>query len=746
MKASNYALISALYANRSRGLYSDIYFPIIKYCVAKIYSDKIESDHYASSDDVYNKILELFGIKIPHVVIAMTIKKLAYVGDANIELQVYEEGNTFRILNAWYDEDEKTCLEKEQAFNVHLREIELEYEAFIKREGAIDEDVKFVDFISANTESILGYFEDEKEAQVEEKYSSMVFFLEYLHRENNELYKVANQLFWSSVIAAFLQSERPRVNDEERGCETEYYLDTSIVMGLLDLSTVENQVSASDVCDIIKSSGGSLKVHPATLEEIKTILTSVAQNGAYPGTSIANACTRRNLDAPYIMKINVNLYKEVEKVGLQVFPASVADCRRTVLSKYRGKAVLKELADMRSYNTSDSSYSYSSSDQFREAHDIFMDDYIRDVRKAKHNKDNVYFLTTNTDLIEFCKERHKGDNYMISTGKVILEMWMHNAKPAEVSATALTETMARCLDLHRSKVRNKLHEVARYFNRNKEDVAPEVYNEFLRLLYRRARKVVTAVNVIPEDDPKAFMQTLQDAIKEDNAYYETVNSEMNTKNENLSKEVSQKEEQVQNLSYESEQKSQQIGSLKDRNENLNAEKSALETNLKIAETALNAAKEETAKEQQDKNAAQRLNQLYAHRDELDEKLIGLKATLEPLEANRSKSFSYTLPKWLLIGGIAIIVATVVLLVLDKAGIFTLMTWEASAVVVAIGGILIGAALTLGAEDRVKKLRDNAYAQWDEEHPSYPKLIVQISEIEEELRFTKREIKNSTSQK
>lgn len=746
MKASNYALISALYANKSRGLYSDIYFPIIKYCVAKIYSDNVESNHYASSNDVYNKILELFGIKIPHVVIAMTIKKIDYVGDENIELQVYEEGNTFRILNAWYDEDEKTCLEKEQTFSVHLKEIELEYEAFVKREGTIDEGVKFVDFISANTESILGYFENEAEAQVEEKYSSMVFFLEYLHRENNELYKIANQLFWSSVIAAFLQSERPRVNDEERGCEAEYYLDTSIVMGLLDLSTVENQISASDVCDIIKSSGGSLKVHPATLEEIKTILTSVAQNGAYPGTSIANACTRRNLDAPYIMKINVNLYKEVEKVGLQVFPASVADCRRTVLSKYRGKAVLKELADMRSYNTSDSSCSYSSSDQFREAHDIFMDDYIRDVRKAKHNKDKVYFLTTNTDLIEFCRGRHEGDSYMISTGKVILEMWMHNAKPAEVSATSLTETMARCLDLHRSKVRNKLHEVARYFNRNKEDVAPEVYNEFLRLLYRRARKVVTAVEVIPEDDPKAFMQTLQDAIKEDKAFYETVNSEMNTKNETLSKEVIQKEELVQNLSQESEQKSQQIGSLKDRNENLNAEKSALETNLKIAETALNAAKQEAAKELQDKNAAQKLNQLYAHRDELDEKLVGLKATLEPLEANRNNAFSYSLPKWLLGCGIAIIVATVVLLVLDKAGILSFMSWEASAVVVAIGGILIGAALTLGAEDRVKKLREKAYDQWDAEHPSYPKLIAQIAEVEEELRFTKREIKNSTSKK
>lgn len=29
MARSNYALISALYADKSRGLYSDIYFPII---------------------------------------------------------------------------------------------------------------------------------------------------------------------------------------------------------------------------------------------------------------------------------------------------------------------------------------------------------------------------------------------------------------------------------------------------------------------------------------------------------------------------------------------------------------------------------------------------------------------------------------------------------------------------------------------------------------------------------------------
>lgn len=745
MERSNYALISALYASKTRGLYSDIYFPIIKYVIVKIYAEEQASDKYSEAETVHDKIKELFDIKIPHVVIAKTVSKLANVKNGSIDLEAFEDGRIFKINSAFFDEDESTYEEKERSFNLHLHEIEAEYKEFIKREGTCDEDATFMEFISNNTENILGYFEKETEEQVEEKYTSMVFFLDYLHKNNEELYKVANQLFWSSVIVAFLQSDRPQVYDQERGCEAEYFVDTSIAMGLLDLSTPENEASAKDVGDIIKSSGGLLKIHPATLEEIKTILASVAQNGAYPGTSIANACSRRKLEAHDITKIQLNLQKAVESKGMVVFPSATSDIRREIINKYKGKDVLRKLADNRNNLSGESAYSSSNVDMFREAHDIFMDDYICDRRK-KSGKKNIFFLTTNTDLIVYCKERHPDTNVMISTSKVILDLWMHNAKPAQVSSSVLTETMARCLDMYRSKVRHKLHEVARLFNKTKEDVAPEVYQEFLRLLYRRARNVVNAVNEIPTDDPKAFMATLQEAIKEDNSYFETVNSEISSKNSSLEKEVNQKEERVQILSEESEQKSQKIGSLKDKNEELAGQKSKLESDLEIAETALNAAKEEAEKLNKEKSVAEKLNGLYAEKEKLEEKLVQLKGTIEPLELNRSKSFSYNWPKWILGIGVAIIAVTVILLVLDKAQVFAFMSWEASAVVIAIGGIMIASALALNTEDRVKKLRENAFATWDKEHPSYPKLIEQINEAEEELKLTKREIKNSTAQK
>ena len=732
MVRSNYALISALYADKSRGLYSDIYFPIIKYAIVKIYGIKENGEHYASSDDLQKLIMDLFGVKIPHVVIAKTVLKLAHIENSYIRLNVFEEGNIFQITSAIFDEDEVTFKERELSFNSHLSSIESEYKAFVEREGICDDDMTFTEFISNNTDNILGYFENGAETQVEEQYTSMVFFLEYLNRDNHELYKTANQLFWGSVIAAFLQSDRPNVQDEERGCESEFYLDTPIAMGLLDLSTPENELSARDVCDIIKSSGGILKIHPVTIEEMKAILESVAQNGAYPGTGISNACLRRNLHAPEITKIRISLQKEIESKGVQIFPSSMPDCRRKVMDKYKGKPELRQLASNRNENITTEFVS----DQFREAHDIFMDDYIQEQRKIKKNKENIYFLTTNIDLIAFCKDRHMDANYMISTSKVILELWMHNTQPAEVSACALTEIMARCLDLHRSKVRTKLHEVAKFFNRNKEEIAPEVYNEFLRLLYRRARNVVAAVDHIPEGDSKSFAQQLQSAIREDLSHYDAINSEIHRKKESLENTMHQQKKELANLSQESEQKSQEIGTLKDKNQELDVQKAKLAKELEVTKKEFSTVNAENAKLQELNKKASRLNILYADRYDLEAKLVHLKATLAPMEIERRNTYKFRTPLILMILGILSLFGSVLLLILNVANVLNNNLWG---YLITLGGILIPVSLTLNSEERVMRRKEKAYAEWDKINPCYLQLKDQIRDIKDKLEQTKKDI-------
>lgn len=743
MERSNYALISALYSDKSRGLYSDIYFPIIKYVIVKISAELDTAEKYSEVETVHNKIQELFDIQIPHVVIAKTVSKLANVGNGSFELEAYEDGRVFKIKRAYFDEEESTYEERERSFNLHLHEIEAEYKGFIAREGTCDGDATFMEFISNNTENILGYFENETEEQVEEKYTSMVFFLDYLHKDNATLYKVANQLFWSSVIVAFLQSERPQVYDQERGCEAEYYLDTSIAMGLLELSTPENEASAKDVRDIVRSSGGVLKIHPATLEEIKTILASVAQNGAYPGTSIANACARRNLGAYDILKVQLNLQKCVESKDMVVFPTATTDLRKEILNKYKGKEVVRKLAENRN-NLNGESYSYANADMFREAHDVFMDDYICERRK-RMGKKNIFFLTTNTDLIAYCKKRHPEENAMISTSKVILDLWMHNAKPAHVSSSVLTETMARCLDMHRAKVRSKLHEVARLFNKTKEEVAPEVYQELLKLLYRRARNVVNAVNEIT-DDSKAFMVQLQEAIKEDNAYFDAVNSEVRSKNVALEEEVSKQTKTLQSLTEESERKSQNIGSLKTKNETLTQEKSKLIEDLNLTSSLLQEEKQTSEEERQAKRLAEFKNRIFEKREALENRRDELLEELKPWEEKRFDSYSIIEIFRLMIVCVAIFCPALLFFLAEYLDIKLDEMPKSLWILFGILSTLFAFIFFYFSEKRKEARIAAAYAKWENkpENAEYKRLVTEIAALDAEIATCKSILKDPTS--
>ena len=739
---SNFALISALYESKDGGLYSDIYFPIMKYVIVKLYCECTQSEYYGTSELVHSKIMELFGIKIPHVVIAKTVLKLAGQKNSNIQMTQYEDGKQFLITSAYFDEDENSYLEREKKFNEHMYEIEENYSSFVIREGIVDGDATFIGFITQNTENILGYFENETEEQVEEKYTSMVFFLEYLHERNAERYKMANQLFWSSVIVAFLQSERPMVREYSRGNESEYFLDTPIVMGLLDLSTEENYHSANDVFDIIRNSGGKVMVHPATMEEIKTILASVAQNKPIPGTSIYSAYMRKNMDSSDVMKIQLNLQREIEQKGMVVFPQAPADLRNVIMTKYKGKAVLKDLA-----NTRNGASEYTSAyniDQYREVHDIYMDDYVKK-RRDETGKKNIYFLTTNSDLIRFCKQRHDGASCMLSTGKVILDLWMHNAEPAKVSSSVLTETMARCLDMHRSKVRTKLHEVARFFNKHKEDVAPEVYKEFLRLLYRRAKKVVEVADNLPQDDAKAAMTMLQEAIKEDNTYFEAINSEEHNRNIALKDEVEEKKRKVEELTEESEQKSQHIGSLKTKTEGLTADKEQLTSDLHERENELRMERERKKEEKRARLIAEKKNELYVKKEELERKLENLRNELNPWKEKRLQSFKN---KELLTVFIPFVITTIIISVFHLAWKEDYRSFEDSPYYYWTIALIFFAVLTFSTiystEKRREARREKAYKAWEAkpENAEYGRLLDKIKEVKEEITTCKNLLEHS----
>ena len=590
MEKTNYALISALYSNRNHGLYSDIYFPIIKYALVCLFSMRDESHPYCSADEIHNFIIDKFGISIPHIVISKSILKIDAQRWGNIKLNVYENGDTFQIQSASFDSDDDNLNERERIFSDNIVTIEAKYKEFLEREGSTDDGISFIQFISDNTDDILGYFEEQDISKVNEKYATMIFFLQYLSDHEKELYQVANQLFWGSVIAGFLKSDKPHVEESEDGIKTEYFLDTSIVMGVLKLSSPQRETYSQEVCDIINAAGGILRVNPMTVDEISYILQSVEQNGPNPLTDIASACERYKLEANELAQIRLTLSTEIEKKGINVFPPMNPLEKQQAIQSYRGKKITALLGEYRTKRPA----SYSS-DNYREIHDVFMDDYIKERRRKKGNNNHVFFLTANRDLINFCKTMHPSADYMKSTGKVILELWMHNTKPVDISGCMLTETMARCLDLHSTRVRNKIAEVSRLYNKTKSNFNADVYKDFIKKLYCRAKHVIQAVEVDPDELVEGeFGKLIMDAVAADNLAYNKETAKVRNENVLLNESIASKDEEIKNkteevelLTSENEKKQEEIENITNDRDRLYSELENKEKERKQIEEEMN---------------------------------------------------------------------------------------------------------------------------------------------------------------
>lgn len=747
MERTNYALISALYSNSNHGLYSDIYFPIIKYALTFIFSKREESHPYCSADEIHNFIVDKFGIAIPHIVISKSILKIDAQRWGNIKLNVYENGDTFQIQSASYDSDEESINERERVFSDKISILEAKYKEFLEREGSTDDGISFIQFISDNTDDILGYFEEQDTSKVDERYATMVFFLQYLNDYEKDLYQVANQLFWGSVIAGFLKSDKPHVEETEDGIKAEYFLDTSIVMGVLKLSTPQRETYSQEVCDIINAAGGILRVSPMTIDEISYILQSVEQNGPNPLTDIASACERRKLEANELAQIRLTLPTEVEKNGINIFPQMSPSEKQKIIQNYQGKKVIRLLGESRTKRPT----SYSS-DNYREIHDVFMDNYIKERRAKKGNDNHVFFLTANRDLIAFCKTMHPTVDYMKSTGKVILELWMHNTKPVDISGCLLTETMARCLDLHSTRVRNKIAEVSRLYNKTKSDFNADVYKDFIKKLYSRAKHVIQAVEVDPDELVEGeFGKLIRDAVAADNLAYNKEVAKVRDENAMLNKNIASKDEEIKNkaekvelLTNENEKKQKEIDIITKDRDRLSCE-------LENKENERKRIEEEKQKESTAKQKAERINSLYQRRDELKKLIDHAKADILPYEKSLEKAFCNWQPKlFYTLGGISI-VCIVILWILSYSSnvLSTSLNGDKntlSLILGSVGAILFGIGHHYDSLDSINRRRELASKKWleKEENTKYTMLQDDLTRYNDEIKSIEHELKLNNS--
>ena len=299
--------------------------------------------------------------------------------------------------------------------------------------------------------------------------------------------------------------------------------------------------------------------------------------------------------------------------------------------------------------------------------------------------------------------------------------------------------------LRSRQVRNKLHEVARFFNKHKEDVAPEVYKEFLKLLYRRAKKVVEVTDILPQDDAKAAMTMLQEAIKEDNTYFEAINSDIHSRNIALNEEVEEKTRKVDELTEESEQKSQHIGSLKTKNEGLTADKEQLTIDLHERENELRMEREHKKEEQKARLIAEKKNELYEKKEELEKQLENLRDEIYPWKEKRLQSFKN---KEIFMTILPIIVLMVVLSFIQLIWKEEYRSFEDSSysfwTIALLFLIALICSTSYSTEKRREARREKAYKAWEAKHENaeYGRLQEKIKEVKDEITTCKNLLEHS----
>ena len=488
MNQSNYALLTALYDSQSSDFYKDIYFPIIKYSIFLLYKEQKDITQYYDTTNIHDVVIEEFGIKMPLIVIKQSLKVISNDNRPDFTIELLQNGDQFSIKKMW---DVSVAESIDRVYEHNLKQFTDLQEAFTQYIAAeqLQSDVNFIDFFSNNTEDIYHYLNNDNDSDliVDEVYIHIVNFLKWIKEHNEDLYNIAADIFWGSIIAAFLQREIDlNIKPETR---ISYYLDSSLILSLLDLDSLANNLYCTELVAMIKTSGHLPYVHPLTIREIDSILYSVERDGMpKPNSGISEAFARKGLSLTNILHIKRNLRQKILDCGINIDPCSDAQLDE-IQNSYKSKSSVRVLAETR-VNTF--------SDNIRDIHDVYMYDFInsKNSRCVSIEKSNSYFVTLNADLIKYYKEQNK-DAYIhpiIHPARIVMDLWIHNSKTVNIRRNALTEVIARCTALHQTDVRRKLHLISRHY---KEDqFTAEKYSAVYIALMNRSKHVISEIDAI----------------------------------------------------------------------------------------------------------------------------------------------------------------------------------------------------------------------------------------------------------
>ena len=434
---TSYAFLAALNENGT-DLYNAVYLPLCK----RALTIHTKENTHGTDNDIKKIIQSEFGVDMPILVVQRLIVAIANGMSRRqkekTDFKFFSNGQSFQC-NSYVFSDFEQSYESERRQANALQEA---FETFVKtqEDESGEEMLSFASFIDLYKNDLSSFLLGKVKSinvEVNSSFMNHVRFLQYIETNNNALYKVAERIFMGSIIASYIESEMD-VNAKPENKVT-YFLDSKIVLEALDLQNAEDTQPTRELLNLIRDTGGTIKVLDVTLNEIQSIIDSAidSYNKHNPTTTVNEACVRINQNKTWLTKINGNLGNYlVDTLKVEITKLSENDIKDFTNSEDTNQ--LQKIWYRK--NTA--------------AHDVIAYLYVRKMRKANSvsafiQKASYWFITANKRLCDFNISRKENGfpQETILPQELTSLLFLQNPKKygERVSTIGLNELMAQTL-------------------------------------------------------------------------------------------------------------------------------------------------------------------------------------------------------------------------------------------------------------------------------------------------------------
>jgi predicted nucleic acid-binding protein len=366
------------------------------------------------------------------------------------------------------------------------------FEAYLNSEGIDTAGLpSFANFLEKNKRHLAAFFKNTGSINgdsVEASYIHHVAFLEHIDTSNNDLFEIAKGLYIGSIVASFLEAGielEPKFEPNEV-----YFLDTPIVLRALDLQKEEETEPIKELLEIIKNTGGQIKILSITIEEIYKVIESAIgnYNATTPTSTINEACIRLGKNKAWLITYNGNLEKNI----LETLKIEKETIQQAFIEKNQTSPDVKALQERRIRKGN-------------ALHDVLAYLFVRQLRGSTislFQKARAWFLSNNTELLKFNRELNpsSGITEIVMPDALTGLLWLKNPTKLieKVKSVGLSELMAMTLneEIASKELINEFESTIKSL----EGISEDDYRILLASVAHESAKKIEQFNEVAEQD------------------------------------------------------------------------------------------------------------------------------------------------------------------------------------------------------------------------------------------------------